>query len=182
MSKKVLVAVANGVEEVETISVVDVLRRAGAELTIASINDLQITASRGVKIIADKLLTDCHNETYDLIVIPGGMPGAENLRDSKPLIEMLTKQRDDGRWYAAICASPVVVFQHHGLLVGKKATAYPSMLMELENVSKEHVVVDQNCVTSQGPGTALEFGIKLVELLYGEKKSQEIAQGMLISI
>ncbi len=183
MNKKVLVPVADGIEELEAAAIIDCLRRAGADLTIASVQNLQITTSRKVKITADCLITDCSAITYDLIVLPGGMPGAEHLRESKTLVEMLKKQMQSGRLYAAICASPVVVLEHHGLLVGKKATSYPAMADKLKNKEAigQRVVVDGNCITSQGPGTALEFALKLVEILFGIEKSRELAKAMLVS-
>jgi 4-methyl-5(b-hydroxyethyl)-thiazole monophosphate biosynthesis len=116
-----------------------------------------------------------------LIVLPGGMPGAEHLRDSKELIEMLNEQAASGRLYAAICASPAVALKPHGLLENKKATCYPSLLSELDNPEQAKVVVDGNCITSQGPGTALEFSLKLIELLFDKEKSREVAKAMLAS-
>ncbi|MCE5340681.1 MAG: DJ-1/PfpI family protein [Planctomycetaceae bacterium] len=180
MSKKVLVPIADGTEELEAIAIIDCLRRAGADLTIASVQNLQISTARKVKITADCLIKDCKTSIYDLIVLPGGMPGAEHLRDSSELIEMLKKQKESDRFYAAICASPAVVFEHHGLLAGKKATCYPGMGGKLKELTNQRVVVDGNCITSQGPGTALEFSLKLVELLFGAEKSRELAKAMLV--
>jgi 4-methyl-5(b-hydroxyethyl)-thiazole monophosphate biosynthesis len=182
MSKKVLIAAADGIEELEAITIIDCLRRAGADLTIASVQEREITTSRKVKITADCLITDGKGEIYDLIVLPGGMPGAEHLRDSKELAEMLKNQKNAGRLYAAICASPAVVLEHHGLLTDKKATCYPAMADKLKNKQaiNQRVVVDGNCITSQGPGTALEFSLKLVELLFGSQKSGELAKAMLV--
>ena len=181
MTRKVLVAIADGIEEIEAVCIIDVLRRAGADVTVASVNDLQITASRGVKITADKLISDCRDNTYDLIALPGGIPGAEHLRDSKELKILLMKQQQEGRLYAAICASPAVVLQHHDLLGERKATCHPYCSDQIKNKTsiKERVVVDNNCITSRGPGTALDFAIKLVEMLYNEQKAVDIAQPML---
>jgi len=179
MSRKVLVAIADGSEELEAVTIIDVLRRAGAGVTVASVGNLQITASRAVKIVADCVIGDCAGEEYDLIVLPGGLMGAENLAGCKELIDMLAKQRDCGRWYGAICASPAVVLERYGLLAGKKATGYPSDELAFPDREDAKVVVDGNCVTSQGPGTALEFALKLVELLYDKQMAQEIAGGML---
>lgn len=182
MSKKVLVPIADGSEEIETACIVDVLRRAEADVTVASVNKLQVTASRGMKLVADQLISECVQNTYDLIVLPGGMPGAENLRDSKELAEMLKRQQNDGRLYAAICASPAVVLHHHGLLARRKATAYPGFAEKFENTEAidSRVVVDGNCITSRAPGTAMEFALKLVEILYGEQKAKDIARSMLV--
>ncbi len=179
MSKKVLVAIAEGIEELEAVTIIDVLRRAEANVTVASVGDIQIAASRGVKLVADAVISDCVGSVYDLIVLPGGMPGAEHLRDSSQLIDMLKEQAASGRLYAAICASPAVALKPHGLLENKKATCYPSLLSELDNPEQAKVVVDGNCITSQGPGTALEFALKLVELLFGTEKSREVAKAML---
>ncbi len=179
MSKKVLVAIADGTEELEAVTIIDVLRRAEADVTVASVGDIQITASRGVNLVADAVILDCVGTVYDLIALPGGMPGAEHLRDTKELIEMLNEQAASGRLYAAICASPAVVLKPHGLLKDKKATCYPSLLLDLDNPEQAKVVVDGNCITSQGPGTALEFSLKLIELLFDKEKSREVAKAML---
>ena len=182
MTKKVLVPIADGCEEIEATCIIDVLRRADALVTVASVDKLQITASRGVKLVADQLIADCVNCTYNLIALPGGMPGAEHLRDSEKLKILLKRQQKEGRFYAAICASPVVVFQHHGLLGQCHATCHPSFVNKLNNTQavQSRVVIDGKCITSRGPGTALEFSLKLVELLFGDQKAKEIAQAMLI--
>lgn len=183
MKKTVLVPIAPGIEEIEAVTIIDVLRRAGAEVVVASVADLQVVASRGVKLIADKRIADCVRQTFDLIALPGGMPGAEHLRDSAELVALLKAQQKAGRLYAAICASPAVALQVHGLLEGRQATCYPSMADKLTGSSKasiaSRVVVDKNCVTSGGPGTAMEFALKLVELLYGPAKAKEVAAPML---
>jgi 4-methyl-5(b-hydroxyethyl)-thiazole monophosphate biosynthesis len=191
MSKSVLVPIANGTEEIEAVIIIDVLRRANADVTVASVEDeRQITASRGVKLVADRLIVDCASKkdggpiTYDLIALPGGMPGAEHLRDAEPLIALLKRQQHEGRLYAAICAAPIVVLQYHGLLNGRRATCHPAFAERLENdeVVEQRVVVDGQCVTSRGPGTALEFALKLVELLYDVHKAREIGEHMLVNL
>jgi 4-methyl-5(b-hydroxyethyl)-thiazole monophosphate biosynthesis len=182
MSKRVLVPIADGSEELEAICIVDVLRRAGAEVVVVTVDGLHITASRGVKLVAEKFIFECKQDTFDLIALPGGMPGAEHLRDSVELIDMLKKQKKEGRLYAAICASPAIVLQHHGLLKGKKATCHPNHVQRLENKEavESRVVKDGNCITSQGPGTAIEFSLKLVELLFGAEKAREVADSMIV--
>ena len=182
MSKRVLVPIADGTEEIEAVCIIDVLRRAEAEVTVASVDGLQITASRGVRLVADTLISDCTGKRYDMIVLPGGSQGAEHLRDSGELLEMLKLQERENRLYGAICASPVIVLQHHGLLGGRRATGHPSVSDRLENREEvdSRVVVDGNCVTSRGPGTAIEFSLKLVELLFGKKKAEEQAKHMLV--
>jgi 4-methyl-5(b-hydroxyethyl)-thiazole monophosphate biosynthesis len=182
MSKQALVPIAEGSEEIEAVCIIDVLRRAGAEVTVASVGNIQVTASRGVKLVADANISECVGRTYDLIAIPGGMPGAEHLRDSKELTELLKRQKTEGRLYGAICASPAVVLQSHGLIKGLKATCHPGFSDMLENREEinTRVVVDGNCVTSRGPGTAIEFALKLVEILYGIETAEEVAGPMII--
>jgi len=179
---RALVAIADGSEELEAIGIIDTLRRAGMEVTLASVNKIQITASRNTKIIADKLIQDCTDEKYDLLVLPGGLPGSRNLRDNDTLTNLLKKQASAGKLYAAICAAPVIVLQFHGLLNGRKATVHPALVKQLINkeLASKRVVVDGNCITSQGPGTVLEFSIKLIEILMGKEKAQAIAKPMLI--
>ncbi|HPD46543.1 MAG TPA: DJ-1/PfpI family protein [Anaerohalosphaeraceae bacterium] len=181
MRKTVLVAIADGIEEIESVCVIDTLRRAGAEVTVASVDSLQVTASRGVKLVADKLIGDCEGETFDLIVLPGGMPGAEHLRDCAALAEMLKAQKAAGRMYGAICASPAVVLGRHGLLDDKRATCHPALADKLvcREASEGRVVTDGNCVTSRGPGTALEFALELVRQLFGDERMRQVAEPML---
>lgn len=181
MATQVLVPIADGIEEIEAVTIIDVLRRAGAEVTVASVGTtLQVTASRGVKLVADRRIGECAGRQYDCIALPGGMPGAEHLRDSKPLIELLKTQQQQGKLYAAICASPVVALLPHGLLP-KNATCYPSFADQLPNpkMAKQRVVVDGHCVTSGGPGTALEFALELVRQLFGDAKAKQVADPML---
>jgi 4-methyl-5(b-hydroxyethyl)-thiazole monophosphate biosynthesis len=182
VSKKVLVPIADGSEEIEAVTLIDVLRRAGADVTVASVNDMQITASRGVKLVADCLIDACADRIFDLVALPGGIPGAENLRDSIVLKQLLDRQRSRGALYAAICAAPAVVFEPHGLLQGRQATAHPAFVNQLKDPTCApcRVVIDGNCVTSRAPGTAMEFALTLVELLYGKSKRDEVAGPMVI--
>jgi len=181
MAKKVLVPIADGIEEIEAVCIIDTLRRAGAEVTVASVGALQVTASRGVKLMADTSITNCVNETYDAIVLPGGMPGAEHLRDSVALIELLKEQKAAGRLYAAICAAPAVVLHHHDLLKNVQATCYPALQSQLDpnQASNERIVAHGQCVTGQGPAVAIEFALKLVEMLFGQAKAKEVGEAML---
>lgn len=183
MQKKILVPLADGFEMIEALSIVDVFRRAGAHVDLAAIgDDLQVTSSHNVKVIADSKLVDCANESYDLIVLPGGIPGAENLKNSTVLAELLKKQNSENKLYGAICASPAVVLEHHGLLEGKKATCHPLFSERLKSQTNvgESVVFDKNCVTSRGAGTSIEFGLELLGILMGEDKKKEVAKGMAI--
>lgn len=179
---EVLVPIANHVEDIETVTIIDVLRRAQINVTAASIHDYKlIMAARGTKIEADCLLSDCIDRDWDLVVLPGGMPGAENLSAHQPLINLLRQQKRANKYYAAICASPAVVFAPHGLLDCNQATCYPTMQNKLPDTTRaaETTVVDGNCITSQGPGTAMEFSLTLVELLIGNNKKMELADALL---
>lgn len=180
MALNILVPIADGSEELEAVTVIDVLRRAGAQVTVASVGALEVTASRGVLLKADVTIADCAGRVYDCIVLPGGMPGAEHLRDSTALTDLLVAQQRRGGWYAAICASPAVVLAHHGLL-SCPATCYPSFADRLSDSSQAHqqVVVAGRCVTSQGPGTALAFSLELVRQLIGADRAQQVADAML---
>jgi 4-methyl-5(b-hydroxyethyl)-thiazole monophosphate biosynthesis len=182
MTVNVLVPIADGTEEIEAVTIIDVLRRAEADVTVASVGALQVTASRGVRIVADCLIEACKERDYDLIVLPGGMPGAEHLRKSPVLKEMLLRQRNAQRWYGAICAAPAVVLEPHGLLVERRATCHPNHVHSLSDPSAvaAPVVVDGNCVTSRGPGTALAFALKLVELLFGRQRMEAVAGPMVV--
>ncbi|SHO49316.1 DJ-1 family glyoxalase III [Desulfopila aestuarii] len=182
MTKKILVPVANGIEMIEALSIVDVFRRAGAIVDIASVHELVITSSHNVKIHADKLIDECVNEEYDLVAVPGGIPGAENLKNCETLITILKKQNAANKLYGAICASPALVLKHHGLLEGKKATCHPLFIANLssEQASEMKVVFDQNCVTSRGAGTSVDFALELVEILMGKEKKLEVAKGMVV--
>jgi protein deglycase len=187
MTKRALVPIANGSEEIEAVCIIDTLRRAEVEVTVASVSgELVITAARKTMIRADAHIADCVGEAYDLIVLPGGMPGAEHLRDCEIVTDLLKMQRNAGKLYGAICASPAVALLPHGLLAGRTATCFPTFqdrLAEADSVtlSQERVVVDHNLVTSQGPGTAIEFALKLIALLYDDpEKAQAIGERMLI--
>jgi len=183
MEKKILVPLAEGFEMIEALSIVDVFRRAACTVDLAAVgNTLQVTSSHNVPVIADKLLEQCVDEEYNLIVLPGGIPGAENLKNSNLLAKLLKKQNDANRLYGAICASPAVVLEHHGLLDGKKATCHPGFVDKLSSAeyAGEKVVSDGNCVTSKGAGTSIDFSLELLGILLGDEKKKEVALGMAI--
>ncbi len=183
MAATALIPIANGSEDIESVTLIDVLRRAEVEVTVASVHDQKtITAARSTIITADALLADCVDTQYDLIALPGGMPGAEHLGSCDPLIGMLRAQKDEGRWYGAICAAPAVALEPHGLLSGRAATAHPGFQQRLANQSAvaDRVVVDGNCITSQGPGTAIEFALELVNALCGREKRQQVGAPMVL--
>lgn len=181
----VLVPIADDSEEIETACIQDTLVRAGADVTVASVmpeGRLQCKMSRGLNVVADVSIEECKDKTYDCIALPGGMPGAERLRDCATLTAMLKEHHASGRLTSAVCASPAVVFDTHGLLPAA-ATCYPAPAFKekVSGWSDAAAVVDGNVVTSQGPGTSLQFALKLVEILFDKEKAEEIAAQMLTS-
>jgi 4-methyl-5(b-hydroxyethyl)-thiazole monophosphate biosynthesis len=183
MGFSALVTIADGVEEMEAVCIIDVLRRGGVDVTVASVDDMEIVASRGVKLVADVLIDQCEGQVYDIIALPGGMGGAEAFANCDLLIGMLREQKSAGRIFSAICASPALVFSRHGLIDDKEAVCHPGVLERLKCAGKVdgRVVVDGNCVTSKGPGTAIEFALKLLELTAGSEKAGEVAGPMILA-
>ncbi|WP_244834774.1 DJ-1 family glyoxalase III [Clostridium sp. BJN0001] len=179
--KKVCVLLAEGFEEVEALTVSDVMRRAGISCDLVSISDKKETVSaHNVKIIADKIF-DENNMDYDLIVLPGGLPGATNLADDKRVIKLLKKQNEENKFIGAICAAPLILGRAD-LTEGKIMTSYPGFSKYMKGctyVEDKKVCVDKNIITSRGPATALPFAYKLLEVLGYEKESEEISKGML---
>ena len=183
MSKRALIAVADGSEDLECVTLIDVLRRADIEVLLASVEDRRmITCARGTRLTADVMLLDVLAQDFDLIALPGGMPGAQRLADFEPLAERVRKQARAGELFAAICAAPAVALQQYGVLRQRRMTCYPSFSDRLSGCSfvDEPVVVDGNCITSQGPGTALAFALTLVEQLVGRNTHNEVAKAMLV--
>jgi 4-methyl-5(b-hydroxyethyl)-thiazole monophosphate biosynthesis len=123
-------------------------------------------------------------EQFDLIVLPGGIPGAQNLRDSKDLTILLKKQAEQQRYYGAICASPAVVLHHLGLVTPGQVTCHPGFADQIDNgnIVESKVVVDGNCITSRGAGTACDFALTLVGILYSEEKKKQVAQGLALML
>ncbi|XP_021890204.1 protein DJ-1 homolog B [Carica papaya] len=183
-SPQILVPIANGSEEMEAVMIIDILRRAKANVVVAAVGDnLEILASRQVKLVADILLDEAAKFSYDLIVLPGGLGGAQTFANSEILVNMLKKQMETNRPYAAICASPALVLEPNGLLKGKKATAFPALCSKLSDQShaENRVVVDGSLVTSRGPGTTMEFSLAIVEKLFGRDKALDLAKIMLFT-
>jgi 4-methyl-5(b-hydroxyethyl)-thiazole monophosphate biosynthesis len=174
--KRVLVPLAPGFEEIEAITIIDILRRAGVQVTVAGTQPGVIEASRQTKHLPDCLLKDVRAEDFDMVVLPGGMPGTINLRNDPHLKNLLLQCRQ----VAAICAAPTVL-SDYGLLADRAATCHPSVREKLVagKISDARVVVDGHVVTSQAAGTAMEFAFQLVELLCGSDKVAEVNRGVL---
>ena len=177
----VYVHLAEGFEEVEALTVVDLLRRAEIETeTVSVTGHLPVTGSHGIKVIADILFEDAVYSACEAIVLPGGLPGSTNLDAHEGLCEKILSFHNQGKLLAAICAAPQV-FGHLGILEGKKATCYPGLEKELEGADFQEtpVVKDSGIITSRGPATAMPFALALIEELKGKEKADEIAGGLL---
>jgi len=181
--KKVLVALAPGFEEIETVTVVDILRRAGARVVLAGTEEGLIEGSRGIKIMADAHVNQIDHADFDLIVLPGGQPGTANLQKNAKVLALLKNMHQAQKQIAAICAAPMVL-QTAGILKGCKVTSHPSVKENLSGIdySENRVVADGTIITSRSPGTALEFALKLVEILFGEDRMEAVNAGVLAKI
>ena len=178
---RVLVPLAPGCEELEAVTVIDLLRRAGIEVVSAGLESGPVRASRGVTLVPDTELETVVDEDFDMIVLPGGLPGADHLDDDPRIRALLRRLADAGRYTAAICAAPRVL-ANAGLLDGKSATAYPGHLEKLElsqiRLSPEPVVSDGRVITSRGPGTAMDVALALIEALAGREQRDQVEAGL----
>jgi 4-methyl-5(b-hydroxyethyl)-thiazole monophosphate biosynthesis len=178
---KVLVPMADGVEEIEAVTIIDVLRRAGVEVVCAGLTGKPVTASRKVKLIPDKSLEDVKDEAFDMVVLPGGGDGVENLKRDPRVKAILQGMTERQKWVTAICAAPTLLAAY-GLLEGKKATSHPSRREQTAlgsvDYREQRVVQDGHIITSRGPGTAMEFALKLVEVLCGREKVTELKEAL----
>lgn len=177
----VLVPLAPGFEEIEAMTIIDILRRAGVEVVSAGLVPGLIQGSRGVRVEPDAQLDDVLVRDFDMIALPGGMPGAQHLRDDVRILALLKRLALAGRYTTAICAAPIALAAA-GLLDGKRATSYPGFIDKLglahATCVNDAVVVDGRVVTSRGPGTAMDFALTLVELLVGRDKRDQVEAGL----
>lgn len=175
----VLVPLAQGCEELEAITITDLLVRAGITVTTCGLDDQPVKASRGTTIIPDTSIEKVLQQSFDLIVLPGGLPGADHLRDNPHLQSLIKKQAAENKYLAAICAAPKALAEA-GVLDGKIATSYPGVLAALGNnsitITDNAVEIDGNIITSRGPGTAMDFALTLIELLAGREKRDDVNQ------
>ena len=178
---RVLVPLAPGCEELEAVTVIDLLRRAGIEVVSAGLEPGPVRASRGVTLVPDAELDTVLAEDFDMIVLPGGLPGADHLDEDPRVRALLRRLADAGRYTAAICAAPRVL-ANAGLLDGKSATGYPGHLEKLGlsqvRLSPEPVVSDGRVITSRGPGTAMDFALALIEALAGREQRDQVEAGL----
>ncbi len=171
--KRVLVPLAEGFEELEAVTIIDVLRRAGLEVVVASLGGSPVTGSHGIRIVADTPLAALVEQEFDMIALPGGMPGAEHLKKDARIAGIVRRLHGNGRPVAAICAAPMVLASA-GVLDGRRATSFPGFLGDAAKttVVGDAVVIDRGVITSRGPGTALDFALTLVEVLAGPAARQ----------
>ena len=181
MSKKIAVFLADGFEEAEAIVPIDIARRAGIEVTTASISeDIYVTGSHNIQVKADALLSDIDTIEYDMLMLPGGMPGTTNLEASDRVKDALTAANKDGKYLAAICAAPRLLGSL-GILDGKRATVYPGNDAYMKNADydkESQAVTDGNVITARGMGCAVEFGREIVTALISADKADEILKAI----
>ncbi len=182
MAKKAIIVLAEGFEEIEAVTPIDILRRAEVETEIVGLDATEVTGAHGITVQADRVLNE--TEEADAIILPGGLPGAENLAASEALSAVLKAQAEAGRIVAAICAAPAYVLAPLGLLDGREATCYPECqdhLADRATYVEKPVVQAENIITSRGPGTAMAFGIALVQELVDFETADEQANRILYS-
>ncbi|CAA7025240.1 unnamed protein product [Microthlaspi erraticum] len=182
-SKKVLVPIGYGTEEIEAVVLVDVLRRAGAEVTVASVEQkLEVEASSGTRLLADVLISKCAEQVFDLVALPGGMPGAVRLRDSEILEKIMKRQAEDKRLYGAISMAPAMTLLPWGLLTRKKTTGHPAFFGKLPTfwAVKTNIQISGELTTSRGPGTSFQFALSLAKQLVGETTAKSVEEFLLL--
>ncbi|MGD0283516.1 MAG: DJ-1 family glyoxalase III [Dissulfurispiraceae bacterium] len=180
---QVAVLLADGFEEVEAMAIVDILRRADITVVIAGLHTGHIESARHVKVIPDTTIDAIHADNFDMLVLPGGQPGADNLNADQRVKGLVREFHDKGKLTGAICAAPYVL-ANAGVLEGRQVTAYPTYENRLGNARymDENVVSDGHILTSKGPGTALQFGIAIVEKLIGRERAEAIKEAMLLQL
>lgn len=183
MTVKVLIPMASGCEELEAVTLINIFRRAGFAVITAGLaaENVPVKCARGTSIMPDTILEQAMTADYDLLVLPGGQPGTDNLLNDVRIINLVQAMQQQDRHIAAICAAPMVLGKA-GVLRGKRATSYPGCLeaMDLPEVSclADAVVVDGKIVTSRGPGTAMDFALKLVEIMAGSELREKVERGL----
>lgn len=174
---RIMMPFANGFEEIEALAVVDLLRRAGIEVDMVGVVGSMMAGAHGIKVVMDKKLNEVRIDDYDGIVLPGGTSGYENLGRSKIIMDGIRQLNDQGKLVAAICYSPMLLAKA-GVLDNRKATIYPGMESKIPYPREGKVVVDGNIITSQAPGTAIAFGLAIIEYLMGREKANKIKRAI----
>lgn len=184
--KRVLIPLAEGFEEIEALAVVDILRRAHIEVitaTIGSDASMAVTGRSNISVLADSSLEDVLETDFDMIVLPGGQPGTNNLKDDDRIKTVIEKMHDEDKFVAAICAAPTIL-SALGIIDGINITSHPTVKESLSetNYKEDRVVVDSKIITSRGPGTAIEFALKLIEILINKDKAEEVNKGVMANL
>ena len=178
---QVLIPIADGSEELEAVTLIDLLRRARINVTVAGLSAEPVTCARGTVIIPDQSIDDVLSEQFDLMVLPGGLPGADNLNADPRIHQLIKRLNNDGKYVAAICAAPKVLVAS-GVANGKTITAYPGALSEVDtaniNLIDEPVHIDGKVITSRGPGTAMDFALTLIEILKDKATRDQVEAGL----
>ena len=178
--KKVAVIFADGFEEIEGVSIVDVLRRGGVEVDIVGLDKLPIAGAHGMKFVCDMTLYDLEEDEYDMLVLPGGQPGVSNIEGNLKMREIIKRFDKKGKFIAAICAAPIALGVAE--IMRGEYTCYPSCEVSVEGgtyVNDKNVVQSENIITSKGPATAMEFALELVKVLSCEQVYNEVKSGLL---
>ena len=177
--KRVLVPLAEGCEELEAVTIVDLLRRGGIEVVVAGLREGPVTASRGVRIVPDMSLDEALKLDYDMVALPGGLPGADHLAADGRLTDLLRRMNESGRFVGAVCAAPRVLARS-GILRGRTATAYPGILQQEghPDISGDAVIRDGTVITSRAAGTAMDFTLALIEALAGRETRDKVERGL----
>lgn len=182
MMARVLVPLAEGFEEIEAVAVIDILRRAGVEVISAGLTEGPIKGSRGVTVVPDTAVHRIQDDDFDMVVLPGGLPGTNNLRLDKRIHDIVTRIHERKGYVTAICAAPTI-YAELGFLEGRRATSHPSTREQVRpkvaEYSEDRVVVDGHFITSRAPGTAIEFALKLVEVLKGKEMVKKVNEGVM---
>ncbi len=179
---KIVILLADGFEELEAVAIIDVLRRAEIEIVSAGLKEGPVSSAHNVKVIPDTMIDKISSDDFDMLVLPGGIPGSDNLNADERVINLIKDFNAKGKMTGAICAAPYVL-ANAGILDGKRATSYPSFSDRLGSAVyvEKTVVKDGNIMTSRGPGTALCFGLAIVEKFAGKEKAAQIRDAMLIN-
>lgn len=179
---RVLVPLAEGVEEMEAVIVIDVFRRAGWMVDVAGLKKGIVEASRGVKLMPDRMWEQVDPAGYEVIALPGGNLGTIHLMEDERVLDALREHHRRGKLIAAVCAAPLVL-QKAGILTGRRVTCHPLAAAQLTDALRvdERVVIDDNLVTSQGPGTTFAFALAVIALREGRAKAEELARGMVLA-
>jgi 4-methyl-5(b-hydroxyethyl)-thiazole monophosphate biosynthesis len=178
---KVVIPLADGFEEVEAMAIIDVLRRAGIDVTVAGLHEGPVESARRVRVVPDTTIDTIASEDYDMIILPGGQPGSDNLNASEKVKTLIRDFHGNDKLTAAICAAPYVL-ANAGVLEGKHATSYPSYRKKLGGAIYEEktVVEDGQVITSRGPGTAVCFALAIAEKLFGKEEAAAVREAMLV--